>query len=286
MHVKRLRELRAVYWLIPIMLAISVPGRPDRGISQEQSTGDLPATGWVEVVPLDFKERSKLFLFAPEDLPLKLRGIQESRSLVCTGGDGFSSECQVMALRPDDSLEPVLRVGVHITGRLVVNREPVKGVRVSVFPAELSARRTFYIPLFLEKGKIIREVVTDADGRFKTTQLGPGEYRLEMSFPDGRHHMTDGFTVPSPEALLPKSAVKERNRPAVLDRGEIELGLGCSVEIFVTDIFGEPIADAMVSASQDEEPGADSSGRTEYGLRSARSRGRQHQVGAGCTRCR
>ncbi|MCP4661961.1 MAG: hypothetical protein GY856_41695 [bacterium] len=260
---KGYRQLPALVWLLPLILAFSPMMSADKEVTKKSSASDLPAAGWVEVTPLDIKTKPGLFLFTPADLPLVLRDIKESRSVVCTGGDGFSSDCQVMAVRPGDSLEPTLRLGVHVTGRLMVNREPVKGVRVAIFPAELSARRTFHVPLFLEKGKIIREVVTDADGRFKTTQLGPGVYRLEMSFPDGREHLTDSFSVPPPEALLPKTPANERNRPAVLDRGELDLALGCSVEFFVTDVFGEPIADAMVSGSQGEEPGAGSSARTD-----------------------
>src|SRR5206468_2418823 len=109
-------------------------------------------------------------------------------------------------------------------------------------------------PLALDRkaGALVRELRTDAAGRFATPELAPGEYRLEVNAPGGLILHGEPFALPAREALLPKGAPP--GAEAVLDLGAIEVPAGVAVEISVRDAAGLPLAGAKVGGSQGDRP--------------------------------
>ncbi len=131
--------------------------------------------------------------------------------------------------------------------------EPAAGVQVSLAVAGLAARRPLLLPLGFEDGKILRQLITDAAGRFSTPPLADSTYRLELAPPNSRIELLEPFVVPPPQDLDSEGSPQdppENSTPPLLDLGDLEMTPGLAVEILMTDESGDPVAGAVASASQ------------------------------------
>lgn len=230
--------------LLPLVLALPTPALPE---------GDLQPS-WIEILPFS-SWSSRVVMLSSED-PLAVQHDEEGAALVCTGGSGLAVTCKERYLHPEEQLEvPETQPGVRVTGRVLVNEEPASGTRISVAIAGLAARRPLLLPLRVEDGEVLRELKTDAQGRFSTPPLAAATYRLELAPPGGRIELLEPFLVPPPEDLVDeKNASKSASLP-VLDLGDLRATPGLTVEVYVIDEEATPLAGAVVAASQGKPPG-------------------------------
>ena len=212
---------------------------------------------WMEILPFSNWE-SRVIALSTEGLE-EVKFAEEGAALVCTGGSGLTITCEEQFLRPGEPVElPDSEPGVAVVGRVLVDGEPTSGVRVSLALAGLVARRPLLLPLGFEDGKVERDLVTDAEGRFSTPPLADATYRVELKPPGGRIELLDPFQVPSPEDLVDettKSIPEESASPPLLNLGDLEVMPGLTVKILVTDENGTPSPGAVVAASQGKPPG-------------------------------
>jgi len=108
--------------------------------------------------------------------------------------DGFVSPAAVEVNAPTEDVEVVLRRGEGLPGQVVLEgtEEPVGGAVIRAL------RLTEASPLAPDRRRFTAEARLRADpetGRFKFTDLPPGEYRLEAWTEDGRFGITDALIV-------------------------------------------------------------------------------------------
>ena len=229
---------------------------PARGAAVETGApkGAQGAGGWLEVTPLGSFEEPRLVSLDDHQAEVRLAGWKAGLALVCAGGEGVAVDCAEQYLAAAPAIRPPLARGARIAGAVLSGGAPVRGARVALVPKRLTSRRLLTLPLALDRkaGALVREVRTDAAGRFATPELAPGEYRLEVNAPGGLILHGDPFALPAREALLPKGAPPGSD--AVLDLGAIEVPAGAAVEISVHDAAGLPVAGARVGGSQGDRP--------------------------------
>ena len=208
---------------------------------------------WMEILPYSSWE-SKVVVLST-DGPAEAGTSEQGAALVCIGGKDVAITCEERFLRLGEPIElPQPEPGTAVSGRVLVNGEAASGVRVALVPAGLTARRPLRLPLGLEDGKIERELVTDARGRFLTPPLAASTYRLELIPPGGRVELLEPFFVPRPEDLLSEDRQAPPSLP-LLELGDLEVTPGLAVEISVIDDSGAPVGGAVVAASQTKQPG-------------------------------
>jgi hypothetical protein len=209
---------------------------------------------WLELTPLASETAPAVMEL--KVLPALVRNpLPAGLALVCSGGTDLAVTCSQQYLESDAAVMPVLRKGVQVTAKVHAGKDPLAGVRLALVPKDLRSRRFITLPLGREKGKsrLLREIATDAAGRFKTPQLAPGEYVFQLSAPGGQVLRKD-VSVPSPESLLPRWP-RPAEAEAVLDLGEIGFDSGVSLAVFVTGPGGEPVPEALVGAYQRDPAG-------------------------------
>ena len=192
------------------------------------------------------------FRFVP-DLPL-------GPTMICSGAKAHGVSCE-QVYRGDDELDAEIEVGfaegLEIRGLLRQDLEPVVEARISLVPAGLEAYRPYTMPLEVERVHAMREVESGDDGFFALPSTAPGAYFLEVVLPSGRVHHTDPFDLPDRDALRRNFEVDDRLADELdlyWDLGVIDVPSGLDVRFVVSDLEGEPIAGAVVSAIQGTTP--------------------------------
>ncbi len=228
--------------------------------------GEL-AGGWLELTPLAGDDPAQLARIgdrAEDDGELRLEPqVPPGAAMLCTGAGDSGVLCEQVYLQgtawidPLESLDVAVRFepGVAVAGRYLLDAWPIAGARVAVAPAGLTADRPFTIPLAIEPESsevpgVVREVASDADGRFVLPPLAEGEYFLETVLPSGRVHRGEPFELPALEAVR----LQAGDDDAVWDLGEIDVADGLIVRFEVTDLEAEPIAGARVAGRQGDTP--------------------------------
>jgi hypothetical protein len=208
---------------------------------------------WIEATPLAWGSEAKVFRPARPAATVALVGVPEGLTMICAGAEGRAPRCQRAWLERGSTLDlPDPLPGVRIAGRVLLGRQPAAGLRLSVAPAGLVARRAFSLPLAgaADGAGLLREVTSGADGRFATPQLAPGRYVLVAQAAGSRDAQSDEFTVPD-AAELRRKLHHPAELPA-LDLGEWSLAEGVRVPVRVADATGAPVAGAEVAALQSE----------------------------------
>jgi hypothetical protein len=244
------------------------PGRPGCFATVKRPSLGVPPEGkvWMEVIPLSPQGdvRSRRDPYAPAVLRRLAPGAEPSEilsevalrlaglALVCTGGADRGLACVQVWLDTrtatwEDAADQG-RPGRPVTGTVALDGEGIPGASVALVPAKLRSARQFTLPLALPDGarEAVREIITDADGRFTLPSLSPGDYRLLVALPGGRMDQSTTFslTVPArPDTEGPTSP---------LDLGILDFPSGVSVEVVVTGPEGQPLAGAEAGAAQEE----------------------------------
>lgn len=203
----------------------------------------------MEVTPTVWGGEARLFQVDPSARRLTLAGVPRGIAMVCSGAAYRASGCRRTWLAAGQAVEMEEPArGVRVVGRALLGRSPAVGVRISVVPEGLIARREFTMPLDLAPdGKsLVREVRTDARGSFALPQLAPGRYFLEAQSPGARAAQSEPFTVPDPSKLQRKG--DDPAKPASLDLGDWTVEDGVTMAVSVADDRGSPVAGARISA--------------------------------------
>jgi hypothetical protein len=221
---------------------------------------------WIEATPLSWGSEARVFSPAPGARALALTGVPAGLTMLCAGAAAAAPQCTRVSLTGGGALDlPPLGQGVRVTGRVMVGRQAAAGLRISVAPEGLVARRAFSLPLARAKGGegLVRDVASDLSGRYAIPRLAPGRYFLEARSPGGRSGRSEPFTVPAPERLRRTAGdaaelaePTESPEPATLDLGDWALAAGVDLPVTVADAAGAPIAGAEVAALQGEAPAA------------------------------
>lgn len=227
----------------------------------------LPAssTTWLEVTPLsprsDVRSRKSPYapaLFFRSDSPApRFSEIDAGLALVCSGGDRRPLDCEQVWLDPETTrIEELLPVGATehpgrpVVGRITAEDAAVSGATVALVPADFRTTRLVTLPLVLPAGaqEPVRQITTDADGRFRLPALDSGDYRLLLTLPGGRIDRSTTFTVAGSRV------------DAILDLGTLDFPAGLSLEVLVAGPDGQPIPGSVTGAAQEDpttdEPGA------------------------------
>jgi len=93
--------------------------------------------------------------------------------------------------------------GRKLTGRIFLGDKPASRIPVAVFPANLTAKRPFTIPLGIRASSPVRSVLCDDRGGFVTPELAPGHYGIEVLAPGGRALQSDTVEVPAFDPTTP-----------------------------------------------------------------------------------
>jgi len=245
----RLRMIgRPKRWAAALMLLISAPVLPQdapRGGEEKAPT----TFSWWEATPLG-RSGSEPILYLPEK-ESQPPTLAAGRWIVCAGGSDVATSCEVHLLERSEPLpsdgEP-LEERVAVQGTVFIGRFPADKASIGVIPATLAARRPFSVPLELEEDKLVREVPTDADGSFTLPPLVPGDWKLSITLPGGRFELTEAFTLPSAQTLLPPDSPADV--VAIWNVGELRFDEGSRLEVQVVDEHGMPLPGAVVGASQ------------------------------------
>ena len=225
--------------------------------------------GWLELTPLAPNAEGVLIQLPdrqPEEGELRLApGVPPGAAMLCTGSLGAAVLCEQIFVpgevwvEPDQAVTVEVRfeTGLAIVGSYLLDGWPLAGAEVSVVPAGLETARAFTVPLGPSQKSdsdwtMVREVSSDADGRFALPPLAAGEYFLETLLPAGRVHRSDPFLLPSPEAARLEAGAGEST--VVWDLGEIDVADGLVVELLVGDLTGRPLAGAVVAGRQGATP--------------------------------
>ncbi len=256
---------------------------PQTGLVQSISElvvdpGDFEG-GWLELTALRSDTPASLTRLgdrAPGDGELRLRPrVPPGAAMLCTvppedgkwnGAAGAGVLCEQVYLQgeawvePGETLDVEVRFesGLAVRGRYLLDGWPISGARVAVVPADLEADRPFTMPLILDSAgtrtpTVLREVPSDADGRFILPRLAQGEYFLETLLPSGRVHRGEPFALPVPAAVRRRTGAGE-GQTVWWDLGEIDVAAGLVVEFQVTDPQGMPLARAQVAGRQGRTP--------------------------------
>lgn len=235
----------------------------------EPLVAQAPASpAWAEVVPFAPRGDATVLRWSPDAEILRLPAVETGAALVCLGGEGLAIDCRQVDLAQATELEPWLAPGVAVKGHLLLGREPMAGAEIGLIGARYRLRRSYVLPLRIEGEKPVRWVAAGEDGSFELPQLAPGDYRLEVRRPGGKTELTEPFSVPLRETLLPREsgpasaeADAEAMSPepaatarAVLDLGTLTLEPGLEVAVSVLTPTGEPLEGAKVGGIQSDGP--------------------------------
>jgi Carboxypeptidase regulatory-like domain len=248
-----MRRLLGSACLLGAVVCVSAAARPSDSSPVAKIRHDRNT--WLEVTPLGSFDPARLVALEGRAPEVRLGGWKAGPALVCAGGEGVAVDCEQRYLDAAPTIRPALAPGARVKGAVLAGSAPVRGARVALVPRRLTSRRLLTLPLALDRktGAVVREVRTDAAGRFMTPELAPGDYRLEVNAPGGLILHGEPFTLPAREALLPKG-VAAGAVEAALDLGAIVIPAGAEVEISVRDALGLPIAGAKVGGSQGDGP--------------------------------
>lgn len=215
--------------------------------------GQLEAPLWIELTPLAAPNRRKVLEIQPgQETKLEPTAFREGKAMLCWGADDQATTCEQVRGEPGRSIELALGKGVALTGRFVEGDTPV-GASVSLAPSDLREAVLFTIPLERSGDRLLREVRSGPDGTFRIPRLAAGEYYLEAHLATGGIYRSEAITVPSREELTRgRQAADESSLK--LDLGDIFVSPGVEVEFLVTDLWGEPLAEATVGVSQGSDP--------------------------------
>lgn len=236
--------------------------------------GEL-ADAWMELTHLA-SDAPPLLLEIGErtadDGPLDVRPpLPPGPTMICLGGVLYGVTCEVVLRGAGEvvgplSIELAALPGVALTGQIRVDRQPVEGAGVALVPVGLDAPRPFTMPLEKVGGRLVREVETDADGRFELPRIATGEGSrevfLEIFLPSGHIHRSEVFEVRTPAELLAAAgvegtrqaieAITPDGREVLQDLGRIDLPGGLDLLVRTVTPDGAPVAGAAVVASQGE----------------------------------
>lgn len=241
-------------WLAPgALLAAEASSGP-------REAGTPPVTGtecdpWLEATPLASRAPAELHCLRPPGDTVHLKNWRRGPYILCAGARDRAVTCTQRFLTESRLQPPALEPGVAVEGSLLVDAVPAAGAQVAVVPAGLSTSRFFTLPLAREDegDDLVRSVSADARGIFRLPPLAPGDYRLQVHLRGGRLYHGDPFRLPAAEAVRGPGGSREEGAPPVFHLGEIAIEGGVSVEVFVTDLAGAPLAGFDVGASQGEE---------------------------------
>ncbi len=234
------------------------PAEPTPAAGSQETTELVLATGenaavWVEVTTFGYRAEVHSFFPDPEEKSLILEDLPDGPAMICAGGAGVAVECHQHVLGSEGRIELELRRGVGVRGQYTCGERPCAEALVTVVPRVLRVPALFTMPLSRKQEDLIRDLKTNAKGRFLIPALAPGSYLLETQMTDGRLHRSEPFTVPSPQEM--RRAEAEDVEPApVLDLGTILVEEGLDIEFLVTDSDGRPLADVLVGGGQGTDP--------------------------------
>lgn len=217
---------------------------------------------WAEVVPFAPRVDASILRFAPSARALELDAMEGGAALVCLGGAEVAIDCRPLDLSAATTIEPWLAPGAFVQGKILLGREPLAGAEIAVVGAGYRLRRGYVLPLAFEDDEPRRTVETDDEGAFELPQLAAGDYRLEVIRPGGKKELTEPFTVPPRETLLPRTgpntdpdaAPTDPPRRAVFDLGAVTLEPGLAVAFSVLTAHGEALEGADVGGIQTDGP--------------------------------
>ena len=233
-------------------------------------SGEPPEGAWIELMPLGLVGEPGLLSLTAQNpdsaaQPLALPAeLPSGATMVCSGAPSVAVGCQRVFLHRQadrrgevaDDLEITVDFapGLEIVGLYVMDALPVEGARVTLVPAGLEASRAFSVPLQPEEAgadgrrAMVREVLTDAEGRFRLPQVREGHYRLETLLPTGRVHRPDPFELPAPQDVEIGPLGDEQR--ILWDLGQFDVTDWLAVEVVAVDEHGEPIVGVEVTARQ------------------------------------
>lgn len=230
--------------------------------AEKVAAGSEKATAWAEVVPFAPRVDASILRFAPSAKALALDAMEGGAALVCLGGDEVAIDCRSIDLSQATTIEPWLAPGAFVQGKILLGREPLAGAEIAVVGAGYRLRRGYVLPLGFEEEEAFRTVKTDDEGVFELPQLAVGDYRLEVIRPGGKKELTEPFTVPRRETLLPRTdpdtdpdaKPTDTPRRAVFDLGAVTLEPGLDVAFSVLTAAGEALEGADVGGIQTDGP--------------------------------
>ncbi|MCP3958836.1 MAG: carboxypeptidase regulatory-like domain-containing protein [bacterium] len=273
MSITRLRALLALL-LLALPLPAQEPLDPESGLVFSLTELVVEPVelenGWLELTPLAEGPPASLVRLedrSTEDGELRLEpGVPAGAAMLCTGGKPWAVLCEQVFVEgsawvePGQSADVAVRFepGIAVKGRYQLDSRPIVGARVAVVPAGLQTGRGFTMPLGVQgrgtgPGTVVREILSDEDGRFLLPRLASGEYFLETLLPSGRLHRTEPFELPGRDAARRQAAVPDAMF-VVWDLGEIDVADGLTVSFQVTDAAGSPLPGARVAARQGDTP--------------------------------
>jgi hypothetical protein len=242
-------------WLLLLLLSGSAAESHAAGASlsdEGQLSSSDGATRWLEATPLAGKEEPQILLDEDLAAPLELEG---GRWMICVGGETTAVRCGSTLSEGGSEAVPESGPGTEIVGTVLVGGRAAPGARISVVPEGLASRRRFTVPLAWDRESkaLVRDVGTDAEGKFRIPPLVPGDYLLEVVPKGGQIQTVGPFSLPAPERLLARGQDPAEVQ-AVWDLGELSFDSGMSVEVLVTDLAGAPLPRAQVGGAQGEPP--------------------------------
>ncbi|MCP4658679.1 MAG: hypothetical protein GY856_24980 [bacterium] len=234
------------------------PAESTPAAGSQETTELVLATGeradvWVEVTTFGYRAEVRSFFPGPEEKSLILEDIPDGPAMICAGGAGVAVDCHQHVLGSEGRVELELRDGIGVRGRYACGDRPCAEALVAVVPRDLRIPALFKIPLSRKREELIREVKTNAKGRFVIPALAPGSYLLETQLADGRLHHSEPFTVPSPLEMR-RAEAEESETPPALDLGTILVEEGLDIEFFVTGSDGQSLAAVLVGGGQGTDP--------------------------------
>ena len=228
----------------------SVPARSRPESLSVRLIGPAAQDAWLEITPLLSQAAPSLVSFPPGKQELDLPSVPAPPLLVCAGAEARATEC-VRWLEGGGPVSITLVQGIRVVGRCVRDGKPVGGALISLVPAKLTAQRAFTLPLQRGTKRLVRDVISEASGRFSLARVSPGEYLLQVVSPGGRIQAGAPFVVPRTN-----NTTRDQSTTGMttLDLGDFVIEGGATVAVVVTDNVGVALAGATVGAIQGTPP--------------------------------
>jgi hypothetical protein len=201
--------------------------------------------GWLELTPLFGASISSRFMpLAPGAARTTVSVPRNAGAFVlCAGGEGVATACKRRT--PDDSapFAPSLDAGGLVRGRVVTKGEPIARSRVALVFGQLVSRVPFTAPLEKDGDKLVRTVLTGADGRFVLPHVAVGEYRLEVVLPTGLLTHSQPIRVEAPRG-------SSSGPPSPVDVPDVDVPAGLALEVLALDDRGVGVPAVRVAIAQ------------------------------------
>lgn len=176
----------------------------------------------------------------PEGRFLIIQVSDSSDQRLLARADGFAPAVEPLPKVPEEEVELVLGPGSILEGRVVDgDGEPVTGARVRLFSEIRIEGRLISETQLSGAGRSSEfDVTTGDEGRFRFSQVPPGDFTLQADAEGFASRLLTGVEVPKAEETV--------------EMGDVALQQGVVLEGFVTDPQGRPMAEARVTVAEGE----------------------------------